>query len=131
MENLKKSCKLVSDILELVVLAILAVLILTRNYYVGIFAITLSAISMVVTALSSDEYTPKEIFKNMKLYFFLDALLFVIAKMNDITIMYYITIIIGVALLLVSVVFLFNNDENESPKKQVKSKNKNNKKKKK
>ena len=120
MENLKKSCKLVSDILELVVLAILAVLILTRNYYVGIFAITLSAISMVVTVLSSDEYTPKEIFKNMKLYFFLDALLFVIAKMNDITIMYYITIIIGVALLLVSVVFLFNNDENESPKKQVK-----------
>lgn len=131
MENLKKSCKIVSDILELVVLAILAVLILTNNHYVGIFAVTLSAVSVFVSALGTDSYTPIEILKNMKLYFFIDALLFVIAKMNDITVMYYITIVIGVALLLVSIVFLFNSDEKESTKKDTKPKKKNNKKKKK
>lgn len=131
MDNLKKSCKLVSDIMEIVILIVLSILILTKNKYVGILAITISGISIVITVLSSENYKPLEIIKNMKLYFFIDALLFAIAKMEGLNILYYITIIIGVALLLISFVFLFHND-NEDNKQQVKknTKNKNKKKKK-
>ena len=106
MDNLKKSCKLVSDIMEIVILIVLSILILTKNKYVGILAITISGISIVITILSSENFKPLEIIKNMKLYFFIDALLFAIAKIEGLNILYYITIIVGVALLLISFVFL-------------------------
>ena len=70
MDNLKKSCKLVSDIMEIVILIVLSILILTKNKYVGILAITISGISIVITILSSENFKPLEIIKHMKLYSF-------------------------------------------------------------
>lgn len=131
MESIKKSCKIASEVLEMAILVVLLIQILTKSMYVGVAAITLSAVSIVITILGMDKITIVNVIKDLKVFLFLDALLFAVAKNNGNDILLYITIAIGVVLFLASCILMFETDEKDNSKHTKYKKTQNKKKRKK
>lgn len=131
MESVKKSCKIASEVLEMTILVVLLIQVLTKSMYVGVAAITLSVISIVITIVGMEKISIINIIKDLKIFLFLDALLFAVAKINGNDILYYITIVIGAVLLLASCILMFETEENNNQKKKKYKKNQNKKKRKK
>lgn len=131
MESVKKSCKIASEVLEIAILIVLLIQVLTKSMYVGVAAITISAVSIVITILGMDKITIVNIIKDLKVFLFLDALLFAVAKINGNDILLYITIAIGVVLFLASCILMFETDEKDNSKHTKNKKTQNKKKRKK
>ena len=124
MDNFKKSFKIVSEILEILVLLLISIIILTKNYYAMIVGVTISVIGIIMSIFVSEKISLKDVIKNIKIYFFIDTLLFNISKLFDLSILYVLTIIFAIILLLVSFIFLIS-DKNDS--KEISTSKKDNK----
>ena len=125
---LKKSLSITSNILLVVTLILMLLSVWKEYFYLSIFTISLSIVSIIITIFSAEEYTFKSMFKELNIYFFVVSIIEALSVVVNSKVLFYIGLALFILMILLYLIPLFVKEKEENVENNNTSKNQTNKK---
>ena len=117
---LKETFKVASNILLILSLGLMVVAVYLENFYLSLGGIVLSAVSIIITALSADELSLKGILKELNLYFFLVSAIVNLSVILNEKVLFYVGLVLFILMILLYFIPMFIAEKEEKKKNKRK-----------
>lgn len=113
---IKSTFKIASSILLFVGLALMVLTVWLENYYLSIGTIVVSVISIVITVLSVEKVTMKEIFKDINLYFYVVCIVLALSVTITNKMLFYVGLVLFILVIFLYFIPLFVEEKEDKKK---------------
>ena len=117
---LKETFKVASNILLILSLGLMVVAVYLENFYLSLGGIVLSAVSIIITALSADELSLKGILKELNLYFFLVSVIVNLSVILNEKVLFYVGLVLFILMILLYFIPMFFEEKEDKKNKKKK-----------
>lgn len=117
---LKETFKVASNILLILSLGLMVVAVYLENFYLSLGGIVLSAVSIIITALSANELSLKGILKELNLYFFLVSVIVNLSVILNEKVLFYVGLVLFILMILLYFIPMFFEEKEDKKNKKRK-----------